>query len=248
VGIEDVTFGYEQDRPVLKSILCEAQPGEMIALVGPTGAGKTTLVSLIPRFYDPWFGRITFNGIDIKSARLESVRSCIALLPQEPSIFPLSVAENIAFGRPNATIGQIKVAAEAASASEFIERLPNGYDTVIGERGSTLSGGQRQRLAIARAVLKAAPILILDEPTSALDSETETLLMQSLGVLMKKRTSFVIAHRLSTVRKADQILVINDGCIVERGVHSELMSGGGLYASFCQHLFQPSEAQEEAKS
>jgi ATP-binding cassette subfamily B protein/subfamily B ATP-binding cassette protein MsbA len=230
VRIENVTFGYETDRPVLREVSLEAKPGEVIAIVGPTGAGKSTLVGLIPRFFDPWQGRVLLDGRDVRDVKLKSLRDQVALVLQEPFLFPLSIAANIAYGHPHATLAQIEAAARAANAHEFIAHLPQGYQTVIGERGATLSGGERQRLAIARALLKDAPILILDEPTSALDAETEAGLMQALERLMKGRTTFIIAHRLSTIRRADRIVVLEDGRLVECGPHTELLARGGLYA------------------
>lgn len=234
---EGVTFGYEPERPVLTEINFESRPGELIALVGPSGAGKSTLVSLIPRFFDPWAGRITFDGIDIRDIKLASLRSHISIVLQEPFLMPLTVAENIAYGRPRASREQIIEAAVAARADEFIRRLPEGYDTILGERGSTLSGGERQRLAIARALLKDAPVLILDEPTSALDGETESLLLAALQRLMEGRTTFIIAHRLSTIRHADRIAVLEHGQIVEVGSHDELLARDGCYRRFYERQF-----------
>ena len=228
--LENVSFGYEAEHPVLRTISLEAHPGEMVAIVGPTGAGKTTLVGLIPRFFEPWEGRITIDGRDVREVRLRSLREQVALVPQEPFLFPISVAENIAYGRPGASAAEIEQAARAANAHDFVAALPDGYDTVLGERGETLSGGQRQRLAIARALLKDAPILILDEPTSALDAETEASLLQALERLMAGRTTFVIAHRLSTIRRADRIVVLRDGEVVEAGTHAELLASPVLYA------------------
>ena len=232
VRFEEVTVGYESDRPVLHEVSIEAHPGETIALVGPTGAGKSTLVSLIPRFFDPWSGRVSIDGHDVRSVQLKSLRAQIALVLQEPFLLPLSAAENIAYGRPGATREEVEAAARAANADEFITRLPEGYDTVLGERGATLSGGERQRLSIARALLKDAPILILDEPTSALDAGTEALLLEALERLMSGRTTFIIAHRLSTIRGADRIVVIENGRAVEQGTHQELITAGGTYQRF----------------
>jgi ATP-binding cassette subfamily B protein/subfamily B ATP-binding cassette protein MsbA len=234
VSIEGVTVGYEPGRPVLHDVSIEARAGETIALVGPTGAGKSTLVSLIPRFFDPWSGRVVIDGHDVRSVSLSSLRSRITLVLQEPFLLPLSVAGNIAYGRPGASDEEIEAAARAANAHEFIERLPEGYETVLGERGATLSGGERQRLSIARALLKDAPILILDEPTSALDAETEGLLLSALERLMSGRTTFIIAHRLSTIRNADRIVVIDGGRVVEQGTHQELAGAGGTYQRFSE--------------
>jgi ATP-binding cassette, subfamily B, bacterial len=230
VRFESVSFGYGSQL-VLQDVSLEAQPGQVIAIVGPTGAGKTTLINLLVRFFDPAKGRVLVDGHDLKELKLQALRQQVAIVLQDPFLLPLTVAENLAYGRPEATRQEIEAAAIAASADAFIRQLPQGYDTVIGERGATLSGGEKQRLAIARALLKNAPILILDEPTSALDARTEQQLLTALDRLMAGRTTFIIAHRLSTIREADQIVVLDSGRIVERGRHEELLERGGLYAS-----------------
>ena len=232
VRLEEVTFGYEPGRPVLERVSFEVAPDKMVAIVGPTGAGKSTLVSLVPRFYDPWSGRITVDGLDVRDIALKSLRSQVAVVLQEPFLFPMSIADNIAYGRPHASRREIEAAARAANAHSFIERLPDGYDTVIGERGATLSGGERQRISVARAILKDAPILILDEPTSAVDAQTEALLLQAIERLTRGRATIVIAHRMSTVARADCILVLDRGSIVESGTHAELVRRGGVYARY----------------
>ncbi|MFM7448749.1 MAG: ABC transporter ATP-binding protein [Leptolyngbyaceae cyanobacterium] len=224
-----VTFGYQPGSPILKEIDLEVLPGETIALVGATGAGKSTLVSLLPRFFDPWQGRILLDDIDLRQIQLKSLRSHIGLVLQEPFLLPLTVADNIAYGCPNASRSEIIRAAELANADEFIRQLPQGYDTLLGERGNPLSGGQKQRLSIAQALLKNAPILILDEPTSALDLTTETSVMDALKQLTGGRTTLIIAHRLSTVRQAHRIVVLDQGRIVEVGSHQALLASRGLY-------------------
>ncbi len=235
VRYEDVVFGYDPARPVLRDISFDVRPGERVALVGPTGAGKTTLVNLLLRFFDPWTGRVLVDGHDVRELRLRGLRRQVAIVLQEPFILPLTVAENIAYGRPDAPREAVVAAAVAARADEFIRRLPDGYDTPVGEAGATLSGGEKQRLAIARAFLKDAPILVLDEPTSSLDARTEAALMEALGRLAAGRTTLIIAHRLSTVRSADRILVLDRGRVVEQGRHDELLARGGLYATLCRH-------------
>ena len=225
---EGVSFRYASE-PVLRGIDLAIRRGETVALVGPSGGGKTTLANFLPRLYDPTEGRITFDGVDLRDATLASLRRQISLVTQETILFDTTVRANIAYGRPDAPEEKVRAAARAACADEFIERLPQGYDTPVGEDASRLSGGQRQRLAIARALYKDAPILILDEATSQLDAESEALIGKALTNLMKGRTTLVIAHRLSTVRRADRIVVIEAGRIVESGSHAELLAGKGLY-------------------
>ena len=241
IRYEGVSFGYEPERPVLHEVSLAADPGEVLAIVGPTGAGKTTLVSLLVRFFDPWQGRVTVGGTDVRDFTLHSLRSQIALVLQDPFLFPTTIADNIALGRPDAPREQIVAAARAANAHQFIERLPDGYDTLVGERGATLSGGEKQRLSIARAFLKDARVLILDEPTSALDARTEGLLLDALERLMRGRITLVIAHRLSTIRGADEIVVLDGGRVVERGSHARLMHVGGLYSALYRQQMQVAE-------
>ncbi|MGZ8398970.1 MAG: ABC transporter ATP-binding protein [Gemmatimonadales bacterium] len=241
VAFEGVSFRY-QDDPALPWILdgidLVCAPGEVIALVGPSGGGKTTLVSLLPRFWDPDRGRVLLDGIDLRSLRLADLRGAIAIVPQDPALFSGTIRENIAYARPGASLEDVEAAARAAHADEFIERLPRGYDTLVGERGIKLSGGQRQRVAIARAILKDPAVLILDEATSNLDTESERLIEDALGKLLVGRTTLIIAHRLSTVRRADRLVVVNHGRIVEEGTHGELLEIGGLYARLYQRQFR----------
>jgi ATP-binding cassette subfamily B protein/subfamily B ATP-binding cassette protein MsbA len=239
VLFDRVSFGYQPGQPVLRAIELELLPGQTLALVGRTGAGKSTLASLLPRFFDPWDGRVLVDGHDLREVTLRSLREQIAIVLQEPFLFPLSVAENIAYGRPGATQEEITAAARAANAHDFISRLPAAYDTVLGERGGTLSGGERQRLAIARALLKDAPILILDEPTSAVDADTESQLLEALGRLMAGRTTLLIAHRLSTIRDADMIAVLEAGQLAELGSHQQLVDLDGVYGRLYRRQFRP---------
>jgi ATP-binding cassette subfamily B protein len=232
IRLEDITFGYKLKESVLKNICLEALPGEKLAIVGKSGAGKSTLVSLILRYYDPWNGRVTFDGIDIRNIKLSSLRSQIAIVLQEPFLFPVTVLENISYGRPDASREEIIRAAKLAHAHEFILNLTNGYDTMIGDKGATLSGGQKQRIALARAFLKDAPILILDEPTSAIDDQTESPILEAIDELSNARTTIMIAHRLSTVRSANRIIVLENGQVAESGSHNELILVGGIYQQF----------------
>lgn len=239
VAFKDVRFAYptRPEAPVLDSLSFRVKPGEKVALVGPSGAGKSTIFHLILRFYDPLSGSVTFDGVNLPEADPADLRGRIALVPQDAVVFAASVRENIRFGRPDASDAEIERAAEAAHAAEFIVRMPQGYETQVGERGIMLSGGQRQRIAIARAILREAPLLLLDEATSALDAESETLVQQALTRLMQTRTTIVIAHRLATVQSCDRILVLDRGRIVEEGTHAALAAAGGLYARLAKLQF-----------
>jgi ATP-binding cassette subfamily B protein len=230
VEFDAVSFGYRPERSILKDVSLSVRAGEMVALVGPSGTGKSTLMSLLQRLYDPSAGSIRIDGRDIREFKQRSLRFQIGVVLQEGSLFSDSVRDNIAFGKPHATQEEIEAAARAANAHEFIVKLPQGYDTPVGERGSKLSGGERQRIAIARALLKDAPILVLDEATSALDAESEELVQSALARLSAGRTTFVIAHRLSTVTSADRIVVMRDGGIEAIGDHELLMRQNGYYA------------------
>ncbi|HXI62605.1 MAG TPA: ATP-binding cassette domain-containing protein, partial [Pyrinomonadaceae bacterium] len=242
IEFRDVRFGYaEEGRPVLRDIHLTVQAGRMVALVGESGGGKSTLTKLLPRLHDPSSGTVLWDGVDLRDAKLKSLRRQIALVTQETVLFNDTVRYNITYGHPNATQEEIEDAARTAFAHDFILELPNGYDTIIGERGTFISGGQRQRLAIARAVLIDAPVLILDEATSALDAESEHLVQRAISNLIRDRTTIVIAHRLSTVRRADLIAVVEAGQIIERGTHAELLAHGGQY----QRLYELQFADEE---
>jgi ATP-binding cassette subfamily B protein len=229
---EHVRFSYTPgDRPLLDGIDLHVREGERVAIVGPSGAGKSTLISLVQRFYDPTEGVVRVDGIDVRALKQRSLRRQIGVVFQDSMLFNESVRANIAYGRAGATNAEIEVAARAANAHDFIVRLPQGYDTVVGERGSRLSVGERQRVSIARTLLKDPPILILDEPTSALDAESEAMVQEALGRLSRRRTTLIVAHRLSTVVDADRIVVLREGRIVEQGRHPELMARGGYYAT-----------------
>jgi ABC-type multidrug transport system fused ATPase/permease subunit len=234
VTYENISFGYNPERVVLRNVSLHARPGEIVALAGPTGAGKSTLVNLLPAFYDATSGRILIDGQEISGVSLQSLRDQISVVSQEAFLFNGTIRENILYGRLDATDDELIAASKAANCHDFIERLPNGYDSRVGERGVKLSVGEKQRVSIARALLKDAPILVLDEATASVDTATERLIQEALERLMENRTSFVIAHRLSTIRKADQILVMRHGQIIERGTHEELLQANGLYAKLAQ--------------
>jgi subfamily B ATP-binding cassette protein MsbA len=242
---DHVDFSYDAQQPVIKDLSFTIKPGQLAALVGPTGAGKTTIVSLLPRFYDLSAGQIRIDGTDIRLFKSKSLRQQISFVLQETLLFRATVAQNIAYGKPEATLAEIVRAAKLANADEFIAKMPDGYDTMIGERGVTLSGGQRQRITIARAIIRDAPILVLDEPSAGLDAESEKLVFDALGNLMEGRTSIVIAHRLATVRRADVIFVIENGRLVEQGTHEELLENGALYARLYELQFKGDEENAE---
>ena len=248
ITYEGLTFGYDPNQPVLRDINLEIEPNVTVALVGPTGAGKTTMVNLLYRFYDPQKGRITVDGHDLRDLNIESLRSRMAIVLQDPFLFSGTVKENIKYGNPDAGDGDVKAVSEAVGAHEFIEKLPEGYDTEVRERGSRLSMGQRQLISLARALLADPRILIMDEATSSIDAYTELIIKQAMDKVLRDRTSIVIAHRLSTVRNADLIVVLNEGEIIERGTHAELLERGGLYSQLyeMQFRYEPPEEQGEA--
>ena len=241
IAFEHVAFRYDSDAPVLRDVSFRIEPGQFVGIVGPTGSGKSTIISLIPRFYDPTAGRVLIDGVDIRDYQLQGLRQQFGFVLQDTVLFRGTIRENIAYGRPNATTEEIVEAARLANAEEFIERMPYGYQTIVGDRGLTLSGGQRQRLGIARALVRNSPVLILDEPTAALDVEAEERVMEALERLMKGRTVVMIAHRLATLHAADKIVVVKDGSVAEEGTHQHLLSLDGVYAGL-------HKAQEESQS
>jgi subfamily B ATP-binding cassette protein MsbA len=241
IEFDHVSFGYGPGRPAVKDLTFTIEPGQVAAFVGPTGAGKTTVINLIPRFYDILSGQIRIDGRDVQDFPLESLRKNISFVLQDTILFHAPVWQNIAYGKLDASKDEVVRAAQLANAHEFIVKLPEGYDTMVGERGVTLSGGQRQRIAIARAIIRDAPLLIMDEPTTGLDAASETLVLDALNNLMKGRTCIINAHRLATVRRADVIFVLKDGAIVERGNHEELLARGGLYSMLYEIQFRRDE-------
>jgi ABC-type multidrug transport system fused ATPase/permease subunit len=235
ISFEGVTFGYDPDRPVLHDVDLELEPGKVVALIGHTGAGKTTLAALVPRFYDVQAGRVAIDGNDVRGVTITSLRREIGVISQDPFLFSATVRENIAFGRPGAAEGDVERAARLAQAHEFVAALPNGYDTVIGERGITLSGGQRQRIAIARALVVDPRVLILDDATASVDATTESRIRDGLREAMRGRTTIIIAHRLSTIALADEVIVLEDGRVVARGTHDDLVGANEVYREIYEH-------------
>jgi ABC-type multidrug transport system fused ATPase/permease subunit len=243
ITFDHVAFGYGDDAPVLRDVSFSIEPGQVVGIVGPTGSGKSTVLSLVPRFYNPVSGRVMIDGKDISTYKLASLRSQVGFVLQETVLFRGTIRENIAYGRPGATDEEVIAAAKIANADEFISRMPHGYDSPVGERGDTLSGGQRQRIGIARAVIRNSPIMILDEPTAALDTESERLVIEGLERLMEGRTVIMIAHRLSTIVDADKIIVLKDGVVAEEGSNDELIARGGVYAELHRVQYEPAAAR-----
>jgi subfamily B ATP-binding cassette protein MsbA len=239
IAFEKVAFAYDPHTPVLTDVSFSIEPGQLVGIVGVTGGGKSTIMSLLPRFYDPLAGRVLIDGIDVREYSLKALRKQIAFVLQDTVLFRGTIRENIAYGKEDATEAEIVAAAKVANAHGFIAQMPQGYDTPVGERGVTLSGGQRQRIGIARAVVRNSPILLLDEPTAALDTESEKLVIEATERLMKGRTVVTIAHRLSTIRDADKIIVLAGGVVAEQGTHAELLTLGGLYAQLHSVQFEP---------
>lgn len=239
IAFEHVKFCYGDEAPVLTDVSFSIQPGQVVGIVGPTGSGKSTVLSLVPRFYDPKNGRVLIDGVDVATFKLAALRAQVGFVLQETVLFRGTIRENIAYGRPGASDAEVVTAAKVANADEFISRMPHGYDTPVGERGDTLSGGQRQRIGIARAVVRNSPIMILDEPTAALDTESERLVVEGLRRLMKGRTVIMIAHRLSTISDADKIVVLKDGVVAEEGTNDELIERGGVYAELHRIQYDP---------
>jgi ABC-type multidrug transport system fused ATPase/permease subunit len=230
ITFEQIAFGYGDGAPVLRDVSFSIDAGQVVGIVGPTGSGKSTVLSLVPRFYDPKNGRVLIDGVDVSEFKLAALRAQVGFVLQETVLFRGTIRENIAYGRPGASDEEVVAAAKVANADEFISRMQHGYDSPVGERGDTLSGGQRQRIGIARAVIRNSPIMILDEPTAALDTESEQLVVEGLRRLMKGRTVIMIAHRLSTISDADKIVVLKDGVVAEEGTNDELIARGGVYA------------------
>lgn len=243
ITFEHVAFGYGDDTPVLRDVSFSIEPGQVVGIVGPTGSGKSTVLSLVPRFYNPTSGRVLIDGADVSTYKLAALRSQVGFVLQETVLFRGTIRENIAYGRPGATDEEVIAASKVANADEFISRMPHGYDSPVGERGDTLSGGQRQRIGIARAVIRNSPIMILDEPTAALDTESERLVIEGLERLMKGRTVIMIAHRLSTIVDADKIVVLKDGIVAEEGSNDELIARGGVYAELHRVQYEPTVAK-----